>query len=109
MNTARTTDDRVRDDVRVAAGWGLGLLLPVVVFCALVAFTSERAGRCLAYGQDCSPVPDQLLYGSFWTSLVAGAAVLAWPRTRWAGARVGAVLVQWGAQLLLAALILSYA
>ncbi|MEU6590250.1 hypothetical protein ABZ923_13715 [Streptomyces sp. NPDC046881] len=109
MNTAQTTGTRVRDDVRVAAGWGLGLLLPMVFFCSLVAFTSERAGGCLTYGEDCPAVPGWLLYGSFWVSLVAGGAALVWPRARWTGARIGAVLVQWGAQLLLAALILSYA
>ncbi|POX59865.1 hypothetical protein C3492_30445 [Streptomyces sp. Ru62] len=103
------TSARVWDGVRVAAGWGLGLLLPTVFFSTLLTFTSERAGRCLTYGEDCSAVPGRLLHGSFWASLLAGLAALVWPRARWTGARIGAVLVQWGAQLLLAALILSYA
>ncbi|MFF7367997.1 hypothetical protein [Streptomyces tricolor] len=108
MNTAQTTD-QVRDDAGTAAGWGLGLLLPMVFFCALVTLSGPRAGRCLTYGEDCSPVPGWLLYGSFWTSVVAGVAALVWPRARWTGARLGAVVVQWCAQLLLAGLILSYA
>ncbi|MCE0447390.1 hypothetical protein LT493_33650 [Streptomyces tricolor] len=45
MNTAQTTD-QVRDDARTAAGWGLGLLLPMVFFCALVTLSGPRAGRC---------------------------------------------------------------
>ncbi|MGW2707421.1 hypothetical protein ACWC4J_00310 [Streptomyces sp. NPDC001356] len=109
MNTAQMTGVRVRDGFHVAAGWGLGLLLPTVLFSTLLTFTSERASRCLTYGEECAAVPGWLLYGSFWASLVAGLAVLVWPRARWTGARAGALLVQWGAQLLLAALILSYA
>ncbi|WP_225826912.1 hypothetical protein [Streptomyces naphthomycinicus] len=115
MNPARTTTDRsadrAEDDrlLRAWAGWGLGLLLPTAVFCTLVAFSSERAGRCITYGENCSATPGWLPAGSFWASLAAGVIALMWPRARWTVARLGAVVIQWCAQLMLAASILSFA
>ncbi|MFD5076146.1 hypothetical protein [Streptomyces sp. NPDC058371] len=89
------------------AGWGLGLLVPTVVLAWIAVLSGERGTNCLMYGEECSPVPGSLLYGCFWTALAAGVLALALPRTRSTWARSGTVLLQWGAQLTLGALILS--
>ncbi|OWA08941.1 hypothetical protein B9W62_14210 [Streptomyces sp. CS113] len=86
---------------------GLVLLLPTVVLAWLVVLASERGGRCLTYGEQCSGVPGGALWACFWASAALGAVALAWPRTRWAPARCAAVVLQWGTQLTLAALILA--
>jgi hypothetical protein len=70
---------------------------------------SVRGSRCITDGAECSGVPGTLLYGCFWTAVVAGVTALLWPRTRWTGARVGIVVAQWTAQALLICLILSCA
>ncbi|MFJ8084228.1 hypothetical protein ACIQ6Y_26875 [Streptomyces sp. NPDC096205] len=87
--------------------YGLLLLLPTVVVSWIVVLSTDRGGRCLMYGEHCSPVPGAVVWGFFWTAAGAGVLALVWPRTRWSYARSGAVLVQWGAQLTLSALILS--
>ncbi|MFC7985639.1 hypothetical protein [Streptomyces sp. NPDC057336] len=91
-------------------GWsvaGLVLLLPTVVVAWLAVLATERGGRCLTYGEQCPSVPGEALWACFWAAAVLGALALAWPRTRWTSARCGAVVLQWGAQLTLGALILS--
>ncbi|MGW5970832.1 hypothetical protein [Streptomyces sp. NPDC055186] len=91
----------------VGAVAGLVLLLPTAVLAWIVVLSTERGSRCLTYGEQCSGVPDGLTPGLFVTSLVAGVAATAWPRTRWLPARTGAVAVQWAAMLTMGALILS--
>jgi hypothetical protein len=86
---------------------GLLLLLPMVIVTWIAVLMTERGGRCLAYGEQCSTIPGALLWGCFWASVAAGKLALVWPRTRWPYARFGAVVVQWGAQLTLIAMILS--
>lgn len=81
----------------------------MVVLSSVLALAGERGSRCLTYGDQCSQVPGVLLYGCFWTAVAAGLAALLWPRARWTGARLGTVVVQWTAQVVLAFLILSYA
>ncbi|MER0444054.1 hypothetical protein ABR738_05650 [Streptomyces sp. Edi4] len=95
---------------RFVTGWsiaGLVLLVPTVVVAWIAVLSTERGTGCLMYGEQCSTVPGEALYGCFWVALVAGLLALVWPRARWAGARTGAVLVQWGSQLTLGLLILS--
>lgn len=95
---------------RVVTRWsvvGLVLLVPTVVVASIAVLTSRRAGLCLTYGEHCSTVSGEALYGCFWGALAAGLLALVWPRVRWTGARVGVVLLQWGAQITLGALILS--
>ncbi len=95
---------------RALTGWsvaGLVLLLPTVVVAWLTVLATERGGRCLTYGEQCSTVPGDALWGCFWAAAVLGVLATAWPRTRWTPARYGAVALQWGAQLTLGALILS--
>ncbi|MGW1781362.1 hypothetical protein ACWCQQ_19790 [Streptomyces sp. NPDC002143] len=95
---------------RLLTGWavaGLVSLLPTVGLAWLAVLSTERGGRCLTYGEQCSTVPGSALYGMFWLSVPAGLAALVWPRARWTYARLGAVGVQWGAQLTLGAMILS--
>lgn len=104
MNTAQPSADRHLTGWSVA---GLVLLLPTVGLAWLAVLATERGSRCLTYGEQCSTVPGSVLYGVFYASLAAGVAALAWPRARWTPLRGGAVLVQWGAQLTLGAMILS--
>ncbi|MGW2745254.1 hypothetical protein [Streptomyces sp. NPDC001450] len=86
---------------------GLASLLPIVGLAWIVVLSGERGSRCLMYGEQCSTIPGPALYGAFWLALAAGVGALAWPRARWTHLRLGAVLVQWGAQLTLGAMILS--
>lgn len=86
---------------------GLVLLLPTVVLAWIVVLASERGGRCLTYGEQCSGVPGWALWACFWASAALGAVALAGPRTRWVPARCGAVVLQWGTQLTLGVLILA--
>jgi hypothetical protein len=98
------------DAARVVTRWsvaGLVLLVPTVVVAWIVVLSTDRGGRCLTYGEHCSTVPGEALYGCFWGALAAGLLALVWPRARWTGARSGVVLLQWGAQITLGALILS--
>ncbi|MFG2127949.1 hypothetical protein ACGFNV_09120 [Streptomyces sp. NPDC048751] len=104
MNTAQPSADRHLTGWSVA---GLVLLLPTVGLAWLAVLATERGSRCVTYGEQCSTIPGSVLYGVFYASLAAGVAALAWPRTRWTALRGGAVLVQWGAQLTLGAMILS--
>ncbi|MBD0422967.1 hypothetical protein H0H10_28075 [Streptomyces sp. TRM S81-3] len=95
---------------RALTGWslaGLLLLLPTVVLAWVAVLATERGSRCLMYGEQCSAVPGGALWGCFGAAPALGAPALAWPRTRWTSARAGAVALQWGAQLMLGALILS--
>ncbi|MEW2621677.1 hypothetical protein [Streptomyces sp. NPDC048106] len=95
---------------RFLSGWavaGLLLLLPTVVLSWLVVLSGERGTQCLMYGEQCSTIPGSALYAAFFLALAAGIVALAWPRGRGTYARAWAVLVQWGAQLVLGALILS--
>ncbi|WP_330459521.1 hypothetical protein OIB37_23215 [Streptomyces sp. NBC_00820] len=105
----QTGDSDSAHALRLWAGWGLGLLLPMTGFSIFVAISSPRATRCLMYGEECASVPDGLLYASFWIAVLGGLLALLWPPASRAGVRLGAVLAQWGAQLTLCALILSYA
>ncbi|MEU9069712.1 hypothetical protein AB0E06_31105 [Streptomyces sp. NPDC048109] len=86
---------------------GLVLLLPTVVLAWTAVLASERGSRCLTYGEQCSRVPGDALWACFWASAALGVLALTWPRTRWVPARCAAVLLQWGAQLTLGALILA--
>lgn len=86
---------------------GLALLLPTVVLAWIVVFASERGSRCLTYGEQCSRVPGDALWACFWVSAALGVLALAWPRARWTPARWAVVVLQWGAQLTLGALILA--
>ncbi|MHB9859002.1 hypothetical protein [Streptomyces sp. YIM S03343] len=111
MNTTSATTHQQDTDrgLRKWSGWGLGLLLPMVVLSCVPVLASGRGSRCITYGDECSAVPGAFLYGCFWTAVVAGLTALLWPRARWTGARAGIVVVQWTAQVVLACLILSYA
>ncbi|MFF0745521.1 hypothetical protein ACFYVL_34485 [Streptomyces sp. NPDC004111] len=95
---------------RAVTGWsvaGLVLLVPTVAVAWIAVLATSRGSRCLTYGEQCSTVPGGALSGLFALSLVAGLVALCWPRSRGTGARVGVVLLQWGAQLVLGVLILS--
>ncbi|MBG0852873.1 hypothetical protein I2W78_13730 [Streptomyces spinoverrucosus] len=98
------------NNARLLTGWsvaGLLLLLPTVAVAWVAVLATERGSRCLTYGEQCSTIPSGVLHAFFWAALALGALALAWPRARWQYARLGAVLVQWGAQLTLGSLILS--
>ncbi|MEV5283501.1 hypothetical protein [Streptomyces sp. NPDC051994] len=86
---------------------GIVLLVPTVVIAGVAVLSTQRGSRCATYGEQCSTVPGEALYGCFGVALAAGLVALVWPRARWTDARFGTVLVQWGAQLTLGALILS--
>ncbi|MFJ6070287.1 hypothetical protein ACIQFU_05480 [Streptomyces sp. NPDC093065] len=86
---------------------GLVLLLPTVVLAWIVVLASDRGSRCLTYGEQCSQVPGDALWACFWASAALGVLALVRPRTRWAPARCAAVVLQWGTQLTLGALILA--
>ncbi|WP_405782689.1 hypothetical protein [Streptomyces sp. NBC_00859] len=43
----------------------------------------------------------------FWVAVAAGLLALEWPWPRWVRARAAVVVLQWGVQLTLGALILS--
>ncbi|WP_181792666.1 hypothetical protein [Streptomyces sp. WELS2] len=95
---------------RTVTGWsvaGLVLLVPTVVVAWIAVLATNRGSRCLTYGEQCSTVPGEALYGCFWIALAAGLLALMWPRARWTGARIGVVFLQWVTQLTLGALILS--
>ncbi|MEU3030458.1 hypothetical protein ACPCBC_17315 [Streptomyces incarnatus] len=99
-----------RQKDRFISGWaiaGLVLLLPIVVLSWAVALSGERGTACLMYGEGCSAIPGSALYTAFWLALAAGVAALVWPRGRGTYSRAWAVVVQWGAQLTLGAMILS--
>ncbi|WP_121748904.1 hypothetical protein [Streptomyces sp. E2N166] len=86
---------------------GLVLLLPTVLVAWLAVLASESGADCLMYGERCPTVPGAALWACFWAAAGLGVLALAWPRTRWPAARCWAVVLQWGAQLTLGALILS--
>lgn len=94
----------------VWAAVGLGLLVPLVVGCRLLALSTEHGTQCLMYGdstQGCHQGGGAVLYGLFFASAAAGVAALVLPRRR-AFARAGAAVLQWAAQALLAILILAF-
>ncbi len=88
---------------------GLVLLVPVVLVAWLLVLASDHGSQCLMYGAPCSPVPGELLWALFHVALGSGLLALTWPRTQGKSARCGVVVLQWGAQLLLGLLILTYA
>ncbi|MDG9720680.1 hypothetical protein [Streptomyces sp. DH24] len=88
------------------AAAGLALLLPIVFVAWFLVLAGERGSRCLTYGEGCSPVPGDVLWAVFYVALGCGIVALTWPRAQWKPARLGVVVVQWAAQLLLAVLIL---
>ncbi|MFJ8188645.1 hypothetical protein ACIQ8D_02420 [Streptomyces sp. NPDC096094] len=99
-----------RPAARALTGWsvaGLVLLPPTVVVAWLAVLATERGGRCLTYGEQCSTVPGEALWACFRAAGALGVLALARPRTRWTSARCGAVAPRWGAQPTLGALILS--
>ncbi|MFD7711576.1 hypothetical protein [Streptomyces sp. NPDC059786] len=91
----------------VGAVTGLIMLLPIVVLAWLAVLSTDRGTGCLMYGEGCSDVPGGLLWALFWTALTAGVTAVVWAPDRWPAARTGTVLLQWGAQVTLAALIMS--
>ncbi|WP_217572645.1 hypothetical protein [Streptomyces sp. GbtcB7] len=89
----------------------LALLFPTVIACLLFVGVSERASRCVTYGEECFSVPGTWMYTCFFVSLAAGVVAVIWPRA-WLPcrtARAWAVGVQIAAQAVLALLILSFA
>lgn len=107
MTTSTPPPHSATRPLTVWAAAGLVLLLPTVIVSWIVVLSTERGSGCLAYGEQCSGVPDGVTPGFFWTALVAGVLAAAWPRSRWPSARFGAVAVQWFAMLTMGALILS--
>lgn len=105
-------DQRIEQDrsLRHRAVLVLALLFPTVIACLLLAGTSERASRCVTYGEECSPVPGTWMYACFFVSLAFGIVAVIWPRAwlPFRTARTWAVGVQIGAQVALAMLILSF-
>jgi hypothetical protein len=89
----------------------LALLFPTVIACLLIVGTSERASRCVTYGETCSPIPGTWMYTCFFVSLAAGVVAAVWPRARlpFRTARAWAVGVQIAALAMLTLLILSFA
>ncbi|KUN84602.1 hypothetical protein [Streptomyces griseoruber] len=103
-----TTAHRQTD--RFLIGWaaaGLVSLLPTVGLAWLAVWSGERGSRCLTYGERCSTVDGTTLYTLFWLSVLAGLTALVWRRAGASYVRPAAVLVQWGAQLTLGAMILT--
>ncbi len=95
---------------RQLTGWsvtGLVLLLPTVALAWIAAHSTERGGRCLMYGEQCSTIPDAVVSGFFLAALGSGLVALAWPRTRWTPVRSVAVAAQWLAMLTTGALLLD--
>ncbi|MFJ9925981.1 MULTISPECIES: hypothetical protein [Streptomyces] len=103
-----TLTQRQKD--RFITGWSLAgilLLLPIVVLSWMVVLSGDRGSRCLTYGEQCSTIPGSALYLAFFLALGAGVAALAWPRGTATYARATTVFLQWGAQLVLGAMILD--
>ncbi|MBT2385348.1 hypothetical protein [Streptomyces sp. ISL-11] len=96
-------------DARRGAVAGLVLLAPMAIVSFILYLTTERAAACLMNGEQCSAWPGAWIYGGFFAAAVLGVLAVNWPE-RWArsgGARALTVLFQWGAQLIMAAAILS--
>ncbi|MEU5091223.1 hypothetical protein [Streptomyces sp. NPDC021356] len=111
--TATTRNAAAREPGHNSTVWaavGLGLLLPMVIGCWLLALSTQHGTQCVMYGdyyQDCHQGSGDVLYGFFFASVAAGVSALVLPR-RWASARAGAAALQWAAQALLAFLILAF-
>ncbi|WP_067483669.1 hypothetical protein [Actinomadura hibisca] len=72
-----------RDPWRVAAGVGLGALIPSTVLAWIVVLSSSAFARCLTYGENCDPNAGTLLtvaWWSFWASAVAAVLAVMLPR-----------------------------
>ena len=106
-NAPRPSAPNPQRTLSLWAGLGLVLLLPMVGASYVLSFLSEEAGRCLNYGEGCPTLPDGVLHAFFWSSVALGLTAAALPRTRWAPARYGAVIVQWCAQSVLCLLIVN--
>ncbi|MCS0638076.1 hypothetical protein NX801_20940 [Streptomyces sp. LP05-1] len=108
MNTpAPAHPARDHDRTRFWAAACAVLFVPAVVLAGLLTLSSERAGRCLTYGEQCH----QALPGSLFTwgaglAAVAFAAALAAPTPRLRRTALAAQLLFEGLPLLV---ILSYA
>ncbi|MFE2515588.1 hypothetical protein [Streptomyces mirabilis] len=89
----------------------LALLFPTVIACLLFVGVSERASRCVTYGEECSSVPGTWMYTCFLVSLAAGVVAVIWPRAwlPFRTARAWTMGMQIAAQAVLALLILSFA
>lgn len=86
---------------------GLVLLVPITVGAWVAVLATARGTDCIEYSERCSTVPGSALYVCFWVAVAAGLLALEWPWPRWVRARAAVVVLQWGVQLTLGALILS--
>ncbi|MDX2931166.1 hypothetical protein [Streptomyces ipomoeae] len=107
VNAPRPAPSNHNRVINLWSALGLILLLPMTLGSWILRLSTERGSRCLAYGEGCSTIPGGVLHGFFWASIAFGLVAAAWPRTRWASARYGAVVLQWCAQVVLCALIVS--
>ncbi|MFI6514430.1 hypothetical protein ACIBF1_02570 [Spirillospora sp. NPDC050679] len=73
-----------RDPWRVAAGIGLGALIPSTVLAWIVLLSSPAFARCLTYGEDCDPNAGTLMevaWWSFWASAATAVVAVMLPRS----------------------------
>ena len=100
-----TAHDRT---LRTAAKAG-ALLLPTALISILLSLTTERAGRCLTYGEQCSATPGWAIFGALLASAALGIYAASCPQERlpFPTARSWAVKLQWLAQLVMAMMLLT--
>lgn len=109
--TDTSVDESVLEDRKRqrSAGIALILLIPTVIASGLLYVVSDHGGRCVTYGESCSPVPDGWGYGALIMSAVCGALAAGGPgQWRWMRtARGGLLVVQLLTHIAVAALIVS--
>ncbi|MFJ4779360.1 hypothetical protein [Streptomyces sp. NPDC088762] len=75
--------DRRDRRLRVAAGIALGLLVPSLIAAYIALLASPRAGRCIAYAEDCAPgAPVTWVLWAVAVTTVAGLLAVCWPARR---------------------------
>ncbi|MCX4732852.1 hypothetical protein [Streptomyces sp. NBC_01363] len=111
MDITSTPAEHQDRGIRRASWIALALLVPVVVGAGLVTLSTTRASGCVTYGVECADVPDGSIPGSFLAALLLGILAVAWPRKLlpFASARGWLLGLHGAAQLMTAALILSFA
>ncbi|MGW8777068.1 hypothetical protein ACWGNM_03230 [Streptomyces sp. NPDC055796] len=96
-----------RDRSRLWSALCAGLFIPAFLAAVVVVLSSERAGRCLTYGEGCHPaLPGALFVWSTGVGVVACIAALATPVRR---VRQVALAAQLLAECTALLVILSYA
>lgn len=79
--------------VRVWALVSAGLLVPATVLAGILALSSDQAGRCVGYAEECGSHPGWMYAGSLGLAVVALVVALAASRERVRRAALGTQVV----------------